>query len=126
MKVKSLEDLQVWQRARTFGEAVFAITRARPFDRDPRLREQLNDAADSVMSNIAEGFGQSSDRAFARYLSISMGSTLEVTSHLAVAMGRKYTSPATYQPLANEGTEIVRMLAGLIRHLVRCNWKNRV
>jgi four helix bundle protein len=126
MKARTLQDLEVWQRARAFADAVFATTRAAPFIRDTRLRDQLNDAADSMMSNIAEGFGQSSDRAFARYLSISKGSTLEAMSHLAVACGRRYISADTYGPLQKEATEIVKMLAGLIRYLLKCDWKERV
>lgn len=91
-----------------------------------KLREQLNDCADSIVSNISEGFGQSSDRAFAQYLNISKGSALEAKGHLVVAVGRKYVSQETYDPLGEEGTEIVRMLSGLIRYLRRCNWKDRV
>ncbi len=53
------------------------------------LRDQIKDATDSVVSNIAEGFEQSTDRGFARYLYISKGSTAEVRTRLALALERK-------------------------------------
>lgn len=53
---KSVEELQVWQRAVEFGVAVNAIIENAGFKRDRRLQGQLLDATDSVVSNIAEGF----------------------------------------------------------------------
>jgi len=61
-----VEDLKVWQRAREFSVAVNAIIGRPGFQRDRRLREQLEDAVDSVIANIAEGFTQPTDKAFAR------------------------------------------------------------
>jgi len=63
-----VEDLKVWQRAREFCVAVDAIINRAGFQRDRRLRDQLRDATDSVVWNIAEGFAQPTDRAFAKYL----------------------------------------------------------
>ena len=65
---QQVEDLKVWQRAREFCVAVNALLGRAGFQRDRKLREQLSDAVDSVISNIAEGFAQPTDRAFARFL----------------------------------------------------------
>jgi four helix bundle protein len=63
-----VEELQVWQRAREFGLAVNAIIEKPGLLRDRRLREQIVDAADSILSNISEGFEQPTDRSFVKYL----------------------------------------------------------
>ena len=52
---KQVEELKVWQRAREFCVAVNALLGRASFQRDRKLKEQLSDAVDSVISNIAEG-----------------------------------------------------------------------
>ena len=83
MHATCVEDLQVFQRAQAFCVAVFALTGS--FRSDYWLADQLNASAESIMSNISEGFKQATDRAFARYLSIAAGSAEEARSHLTAA-----------------------------------------
>jgi four helix bundle protein len=71
MRAQTLEDLIIWQRARELNEAVSAILRVPPLCGDVALARQLGSAAASVLANIAEGFAQRSDRAFANYLFIA-------------------------------------------------------
>jgi four helix bundle protein len=122
---KSFEELEVWQRARRLAEAVFALTERVRFRENSQLREQLNNAADSVLSNIGEGFGQPSDRGFARYLGIARGSSNEVVSHLVIAEIRRLIGREESVPLRREAGEISRMLSGLIKYLHRCDRKQR-
>src|SRR5574342_837622 len=77
MRAKCVEDLQVWQRAMDFWRAINAILDRPGLLRDRPLRDQLSDASDSIVSNIAEGFEQPSDRAFAKYLYTAKASTAE-------------------------------------------------
>ena len=58
MKAKCVEDLQVWQRANEFWDAINAILDKPGLLRDRSLRDQISAAADSVVSNIREGFEQ--------------------------------------------------------------------
>jgi hypothetical protein len=39
VRAKDLEELQIWQRALAFAEAISAITQAPAFDRAVKLRE---------------------------------------------------------------------------------------
>lgn len=54
--VKKFEDLIAWQKARELTRRVYEITRTREFAKDLRLSGQIQSAAVSIMSNIAEGF----------------------------------------------------------------------
>jgi len=56
MKVEQFEDLVVWQRARALARSVYALTRSPLFSKDYGFRDQIQRAAVSVSSNIAEGF----------------------------------------------------------------------
>jgi four helix bundle protein len=123
MHATCVEDLQVFQRARVFAVAVFAATSR--FRSDVWLRDQLNASAESIMSNISEGFRQASDRSFARYLTIAAGSAEEVRSHLTAAELKGHVAEAQSIELRGEAREIVNMLGGLVRYLRRSDRKNR-
>ncbi|NUQ64747.1 MAG: four helix bundle protein [Pirellulales bacterium] len=56
--VRSFTDLLIWQGARAWLKAIFAVSRHTPFCKDQRLVVQINDSSESVMSSIAEGFGR--------------------------------------------------------------------
>ena len=54
-KIERFEDLQSWQKARQLANVVYDLTRRPAFAKDFQLRDQIRDAAGSVMHNIAEG-----------------------------------------------------------------------
>jgi four helix bundle protein len=123
MHATCVEDLLVYQRAKVLLVAVFDLTRG--FRSDCWLADQLNASAQSILANIAEGFRQPTDRAFARYLSISSGSAAEARSHLLAAELRGHVASDRAAELADEAQEIASMLGALVRYLHRCDRKNR-
>jgi four helix bundle protein len=56
MAVKNFEDLNVWRQARQLTQQVYRLTKAEKFIKDFGLRDQIQRATVSIMSNIAEGF----------------------------------------------------------------------
>ena len=70
------------------------------------LRLQLAAASGAIPANIAEGFGQQSDRQFAKYQYVARGSAHEVRAHLAVAHARSYVTEAESSDLAHKYEEI--------------------
>jgi four helix bundle protein len=124
MKAKYVEDMQLFQRASRLAAAILAITR-RVHDHQG-LRTQLDDSATSIAANIAEGFSQPTDRAFARYLAIAAGSAEEVRVHLLTAEFQGIVTPEAAGELMQEAREIANMLRGFIRYLHRCDRKDRL
>ena len=53
--MKTFEDLPVWQAGRELVRRIYALTRRPPFRGDPGLCDQIQRAAVSVPSNLAEG-----------------------------------------------------------------------
>ena len=90
-----------------------------------RLRGQLQEAVDPVVANIAEGFEQPTDRAFAAFLFHAKASAGEVRARLALAHRRKYISEVEARRAAELGQEVCRMLTGLIKYLLRSNRPTR-
>jgi four helix bundle protein len=122
---KCVQEMQVWQRARELGIAVNAILEIPRLKNDRRLHEQLSDASDSVISNIAEGFEQPTDKAFVRYLYISQSSNAELRTRLQVACDRRLISDEQFTRGEQLASEVARMITGLIKYLSNCNRKNR-
>ena len=83
------------------------------------------DATDSILSNIAEGFEQPTDRAFAKYLYTSKASTAEVRKRLLMACHRGYITEEEFASCNDLGDEVARMTTGLIKYLVKSDRKDR-
>jgi four helix bundle protein len=125
MVVKQVEELQVWQRASVFWDAINDILDRPGLKRDRRLRDQLADAADSMLSNISEGFEQPTDRAFARYLYTSKGSTAEARTRLRVCWKRGYITREEFVTKSEIGNEVAKLTTGLIKYLIRSDRRDR-
>jgi four helix bundle protein len=125
MKFKSVEDMKLWQSAMDFWRSINGILDYPGFLRDRSLRDQLDDAADSIVSNIEEGFEQPTDRAFARYLFISKASTAEARGRLKRAYERKYISAEELRTRDEIGDEVTRLTVGMIKYLPKSNRRDR-
>ena len=74
MAFQSFEDLEVWKRSCALAVFVYeALSEARDFG----LRDQMQRAAVSIPSNIAEGY-ERTDKDFIRFLVIAKGSAAEL------------------------------------------------
>jgi four helix bundle protein len=78
-----------------------------------RLAAQIQSAAVSIMSNIAEGFDRKSRSEFHQFLVIAKGSCAEVRSQLYVAFDVGYIDQDTFQELYEMAEETSRVLEGL-------------
>lgn len=107
----------MWQKAKALSVQVYRVTGAGPFARDLGLRTQMQRAAVSVMSNVAEGFDRNSRAEFARFLAIARGSAGEVRSQVYLAQELGYIDDQTSRALLGACVEITRMLVGLRKSL---------
>src|SRR5206468_13002107 len=90
-------DLPVSQASRRLAREVYTISNTGTLRTDWRLREQIRDAAASVMANIAEGFARRHDRELTQFLFVDNGSAADVHSHLLVALDRRHLHDETHQ-----------------------------
>src|SRR5438046_8350176 len=95
-EIERFEDIIAWQKARVLTKEIYAVAKTGEFRKDFGLRDQVQRAAVSTMSNIAEGFERGGDKEFIQFLSHSKGSCGDVRSDLYVALGRGYISPVSF------------------------------
>lgn len=110
--VRLFTDLRIWQQSRQWSKEIFWRTQEGRFKTDLRLVEQINDSSESVMANIAEGFGRGTQGEFVQFLGYAIGSLNETQSHLCAAYDREYLSQENFAALFEFGTSIRKGVVG--------------
>jgi four helix bundle protein len=110
MAYQSFEDLEVWKRACRLAVRVYQELGGLT---DRSLRDQMQRAAVSIASNIAEGSERGSTKDFLRFLSIAKGSAAELRTQLYIATRIQVQPGDGIQNLVQETREIGAMLQGL-------------
>ncbi|MFH1006465.1 MAG: four helix bundle protein [Candidatus Latescibacterota bacterium] len=112
-KIVEFEDLIAWQKSRALTRAIYEVTRQGAFAKDHGLRGQIQRAAVSTMSNIAEGFERGNPREFHQFLSIAKASCAELRSQLYVALDAGYLDETAFQELMRSAKETGKVIGGL-------------
>ncbi len=116
-KIERFEDIIAWQKARVLTKEIYASTKVGPFAKDFGLRDQIQRASVSTMSNIAEGFERGGDKEFIQFLSNSKDSCGEVKSQLYVALDQNYISTLNFSQLYGKADEVSRLVGGFMSYL---------
>jgi four helix bundle protein len=116
-KIERFEDILAWQKARVLTRERYGSTRIGSFAKDYGLKDQVQRASVSTMSNIAEGFERGGDREFVQFLSNSKGSCGEVKSHLYVALDQGYVTQVSFDQLYAKADEVSRLVGGFMNYL---------
>lgn len=114
MAYQSFEDLEVWKRG--CRQAV-TVCRALDDSKNYTFKDQMQRAALSVPSNIAEGHERDSKLDFRRFLRIAKGSNAELRTQIYIALELGLLNKSETKPILAECREISAMLQGLIRSL---------
>lgn len=105
--------LRVWQHAHDLALIIRRASRTFPRSGYASLHSQITRAAESIVFNIAEGCGATSQREFARFLDISIKSTLELEAQLELARDYRALSASTWSATSTLVIDVRRMLCGL-------------
>jgi four helix bundle protein len=116
-KIKSFEDLMIWQRSHLIVVKLYQITNEFPREELYGITNQIRRAAVSVPNNIAEGFGRYSTKEYIQYLIQARGSLHEVRYLVMLSKNLDYISAENETYLINEINEIGKMLNGMIHSL---------
>ena len=109
--------LAVWQKSMDLVMEIYDLTEAFPDEEKFGLSSQMQRAAVSIPSNIAEGYGRSSDKEFYHFLHIARGSLYELQTQMYIAAGREYIDGKVVDHMDSTIEEISRMISGLLKRL---------
>ena len=114
-RVRSHEDLFVWQKSITFVTQIYKMTEKYPTHELYGLTNQIRRAAVSIPSNIAEGAGRKNTKEFIQFLYIARGSASELETQIIIAKKLGYMNDE--ESLISDITIIRKMLNALITSL---------
>ncbi|MBW2252225.1 MAG: four helix bundle protein [Deltaproteobacteria bacterium] len=115
-KYKSFEDLAV---------QIYKLTSRGKIDKDFALKGQMQRAAISISSNIAEGFERGSKKEFIQFLYIAKGSCGELRSQIIVIKDLGFLEDNDFSDALSSAVDISRQINGFIEYLKKSELKGQ-
>lgn len=121
-KARNFREYRIWQEAVAYATKVYKVTSEMPWFEKKGLCDQLQRAAVSISSNIAEGCARPTENDFAHFLDVALGSCYEVETQLLISKNVGYISDSVgdgesislYQSLVQDLQNIEKQISGLI------------
>ena len=95
-------NLQIWQSGMDLAQAIYQTCDNLPNHEKYGLISQMQRAAVSIPSNIAEGAGRPTNKDFSHFIGIAIGSAFEVETQLQIAKKRKYLLDDVFNEVVSE------------------------
>ena len=115
--IKRFEEIKAWQEARELARLVYSVTHKGGFAKDFGFKDQIQRAAVSVGSNIAEGFARNGNKEFAKFLWIAKGSSAEVQSQLYTAKDIGYISDSDFNAVYTKAESCIILIYRFLKSL---------
>lgn len=115
--MNNFKSLKLYQKALDLADRIYGITATFPRSEVFGLSSQMQRAAVSVGSNIAEGAARNSKQEFYHFLGITNGSAAELYFQLDLASRRNMISDLERQEAQNMLNEIMKMSSSLQKTL---------
>ncbi|MBP5348653.1 MAG: four helix bundle protein [Bacteroidaceae bacterium] len=115
--MRNFRNYKIYQDAMEIAKMTYTVTGAFPKSEIYALSAQLNRAAVSIASNIAEGASRDSEKDFAHFLEISLGSSFEVETQLVIAKDLGYDKEGIISGLLDKIQRIEKQINQLIRKI---------
>ncbi|MFA7419360.1 MAG: four helix bundle protein [Melioribacteraceae bacterium] len=108
--MRDFRKLKIWELAHLLVLNIYEITKLFPKEELYGLTSQLRRASVSIPTNIAEGCGKESNKDFARYLNIALGSLSEVQYLLYLVRELNYVSEEKVSVLETNANDLKKMI----------------
>lgn len=116
-EIRNFFDLTAWQRARQLVKQVYVATAKFPREEQYGLVSQMQRAAVSIPSNIAEGYGRGTRKDYVHFLQNARGSLYEVQTQLVLSQDLTYLGETEVQELMSATNGCSQLLGALIHSL---------
>lgn len=116
----SFEKLDVWKESKELVKSIYNLTANFPDNEKFGLISQLNRAAISITSNIAEGNSRISSKEKSHFMTIAYSSLMEVTSLLIISFELKFIHESNYKSLRKD----IELISNKLNALKNYHLKN--
>lgn len=112
--MRNFRNYDIWIQAVDFSTDIYKVTSTFPRFEIYGLCDQMQRAAVSISSNIAEGSSRESEKDFSHFLEIAIGSAFEIETQLLIAKNLGYINNEQYNALVDKLSITERQIHSLI------------
>ena len=100
--MRDFKKFEVWQFSHQLTLKIYTSTKSFPREELFGLTSQIRRSFASIGYNISEGSGRNSDKEFANFINIALGSSNEAENQLILAKDLNYINEIDYQNILEE------------------------
>lgn len=112
--MKNYKELKIWQNGIAIVREAYKLSAVLPPVEKFGIISQMTRAAVSIPANIAEGSSRKSDKDYARFLQIALGSAFELETYLILIKEMQWTPSYSHELDILLESEI-KMIHGFLR-----------
>ena len=116
--MKNYKELIIWQKGIEIVKRIYQLTKQFPAEEKYGLISRINRAAVSISANIAEGSSRNSDKDYARFLQVALGSAFEVQTYIVIAKEMKLAKIKNIEEMEMLLEEEIKMIHSFIKKLI--------
>ena len=122
--MRNFRELMIWQKGMEIVVRIYELTSLVSKSETYGLKNQLQRAAVSIPSNIAEGCSRNSESDFKRFLEIAIGSAYELETQLIIIENVNLISKIKVEPILQLILEEQKMLNSFFSSVRKRTVKN--
>ncbi len=111
--MRDFKKFEVWQLSHQLTLKIYTSTKSFPKEEIFGLTSQIRRSFASIGYNISEGSGRNSDKEFANFINIALGSSNEAENQLILVKDLQYINEINYQNILQELTILKKKLVTL-------------
>lgn len=119
--MRNFRTMKMWNDAIELAVVTYRHTKQFPVEEKFGLASQMNRAAVSISSNIAEGCSRNSDLEFKRFLEIAMGSAFELETQIVLANKLAFINVEVMKLVVDQVNQLQKQLNGMISKIKNDN-----
>lgn len=112
------QKLEIYQLAKEIVKYNYKLTKKFPGEEKFALVQQMNRAAVSVPSNIAEGTSRKSNKDKAHFINIAYGSLMELVCQMEIALELGYIEQSEYDEFVRKTKNLAVKMSNFVRTMV--------
>ena len=115
--MKNYKELIIWKKGIEIVKSIYQVVKQFPPEEKYGVVSQITRAAISIPANIAEGSSRNSDKDYARFLQLALGSAFEVQTYLVVAKEMNMANTSDIEQIEVQLEEEIKMIHKFIKTL---------
>jgi four helix bundle protein len=119
--MRNFRELDIWKESRILVKEIYFLMIQMPEEEKFGLTSQMKRCSISIPSNIAEGCAKKSNKDFARFLEISLGSCYELETQLILSVDLDFLQENKINNIINSTQLIEMKITSFINYLNKHN-----